>query len=122
MTNYLDLSNYDLDLIGGGILIMMTQNAKSSLAVVKKEAKQYHEVLSLELLELFSKIKLFNADKYANLSKHDLSLIKNGLRAFANFIYQKSLKDKEHAKYYESCNLQLIKTRAKIDSIQSLII
>lgn len=120
MNHYLALSDYEINLINSGLLIMMTKNAKNSLTAVQVETKQYHEMLSLELFELCSKVKLLNVDRYLNLSKHELSLIKKSLRTFANFIYQKSLKDKGHAKYYESCNLQLISTRGKINTIESI--
>ncbi len=121
MSNYLDLSGNDLDLIGGGLRIMMTENAKISMEVTETKTKQRYESLSLELLTLCSKINLPDMGKYIELSVHELKLIKSALLLLAAFIYKKSLgkEEKNKMQYYDTCNLQLIKVRDKISRIES---
>lgn len=121
MSNYLNLSDYDLSLIGSGLRLMMTENAKISMKGVKKDSKQHCESLSLELFTLSSKISVPNVGKYIELSIYELKLIKNALLLLAAFIYKKSLRKTEKTKtqYYDNCNLQLIKVRDKISRIES---
>lgn len=117
MSDYLTLSNYEMDLIHSGLRILLTENAKNSIGVTGKEPKQHYEILSLKLFELCAKIKSFNINKYTKFSFDELTLIKNGLLFLANFTYQRSLKEKDNAQYYDAYNLQLIKIRSKINKM-----
>lgn len=121
MNHYLALSDYELSFISGGLRIMMTENAKTSMETAKKDSKKHYETLSLELFTLCSKVKTPNMNKYIELSLHELRLMKNGLMFLADFIYQKSLRDRDQDKtrFYEKCNLKLIEIRKKINNMES---
>ena len=121
MNHYLALSDYELGLISGGLRIMMTENAKTSMEAAKKESRKPYETLSLELFTLCSKVKTPNMNKYIELSLYELRLMKNGLMFLADFIYQKSLRDRDQDKtlFYEKCNLKLIEIRKKINKMES---
>ncbi len=121
MNTHLDLLNHERSLIGDGLKIMIIQNAKNSMEVKKEETKQNHEDLSLDLIVLYSKVKLSDLNKHIQLSMHELKLIKSGLLFLAGFMYQKSLEKTEKYKtlYYDNCNLQFIKIREKINRMES---
>lgn len=121
MNTQLDLLDHERSLIGDGLKIMIIQNAKNSMEVKKEETKQNHEDLSLDLIVLYSKVKLYDLDKYIQLSLHELKLIKSSLLLLADFMYQKSLEktEKYKSQYYDNFNLQFIKIREKINRMES---
>jgi len=122
MDNHLNLSDYELSLVSDGLQIMLIENAKNSNEVTEKKTKQQYEIFGLELFTLLSKVKIFDTD--ADLSMHELQLMKHGLMFLADYVYQKSLKKigKDKIKYYEECNLQFIKIRGKINRMESYLV
>lgn len=118
MNNYIYFSNYELNLINSGLLIMMTKKAKKSMEVMEKEREPYHEELSLELFELCLKIKSFD-NEHINLSSHELDLVKSGLITLADFTYRQGLEKQDEAPYCENFDLQFKEVWEKIHNNES---
>lgn len=118
MNNYFYFSNYELDLINSGLLIMMTKKAKKSMEIREKEKERYHEELSLELFELCLKIKSLD-NEHINLSSHELDLVKSGLITLADFTYRQGLEKQEETPYCESFDLQFNGIWEKIHNNES---
>ncbi|ALF60897.1 MULTISPECIES: hypothetical protein [Psychrobacter] len=118
MNNYFYFSNYELDLINSGLLIMMTKKAKKSMELTEEKREHDYEEVSLELFELCLKIKSLS-NEYTNLSSHELDLIKSGLIILADCTYRQGLEKQDEALYYESFDLQFKEVWEKIHNNES---
>lgn len=121
MKNYLDLTEYERNIIDSGLKITMKRNDKISLESKDELTKKYYQDMNLYVLELQSRIKSPNMDKYIDLSLSDLKQITNCLSLWDDSTYEKSLEEKEKYKveYYKNCELQMTALREKISVIES---